>query len=128
MPISFSALCIISCVMRSGGVGEGDGVCASALSGRFVAAKPVAPSSFTKVRRLTFVLRGFLVFFMVVLAADECGSFIHGHHCSCADAWYARSSVFQLYDFCFTKAVDRDDIEVVVFTFGDDGVSLAAQL
>src|SRR5678809_629066 len=118
--------------MRSGGVGDGlgegtgvgDGVCASASSGRFVAAKPAAPragSSFTKLRRSTFVLRGFLFFFMVV-------SFIRGDHRPTADALSARSSVFQLDNFRFTKTVDRNDIEIVVFTFGDDGISLAAQL
>src|SRR5262245_54520434 len=104
MPISFSAWCIISCVMRSGGVGDGlgvgDGVCASASSGRFVAANPAAPragSSFTKLRRSTFVLRGFLFFFML---------FIRGNHRPRANALYARPAVFQLYDFRFTKTVD----------------------
>src|SRR6185503_18363299 len=62
MPISFSAVCIISLVMRGVGVGEGLGVCASASIGSFVAARPAAPmagSSFTKARRVVLV---FLIF------------------------------------------------------------------
>src|SRR5215217_1595845 len=79
MPISFSAWCIISLVMRGAGVGDGegrgvgDGVCASASSGNFDTARPVAPragSSLTKVRLPTFLLlaRVFsaLFFFMVI--------------------------------------------------------------
>src|SRR5438046_1575000 len=57
MPISFSALCIISLVILRDGVGEGDGVgiCARAFNGDFETAKPAAPaagSSLTKLRRL----------------------------------------------------------------------------
>src|SRR2546425_13210759 len=63
MPISFSAVCSISFVMRCGvgdgdgdgkGVGVGVGVCAAAGSERFDAARPAAPSagrSFTNARR-----------------------------------------------------------------------------
>ncbi|HEX6730248.1 MAG TPA: hypothetical protein VF074_09570, partial [Pyrinomonadaceae bacterium] len=68
MPKSFSAVCIISFVMRGAGVGEaageavgeatgvgvGLGVCANDASGRLDAAKPATPSAgnvFTKVRR-----------------------------------------------------------------------------
>src|SRR2546427_12955327 len=70
MPISFSALCIMSLVMRGAGVGdgrgEGDGVgvCASPFSGDFDTASPAAPaagSSLTKLRRLIDVR---CVFFM----------------------------------------------------------------
>src|SRR6185369_12726586 len=74
MPISFSAWCIISFVMRGAGVGDGlgdgdgEGVCASASSGSFEAVRPAAPRagrSFTKVRRST---RGFeLLFFFIGL-------------------------------------------------------------
>src|SRR5690349_22457145 len=120
MPISFSAWCIISLVMRGAGVGEGtgvgEGVWASASSGNFVAAILAAPragSSFTKARRVV------LFFFIVVLAADfadERRSFIH------------RFSVLQLYNFRFAETIDRDNVEVVVFAFGNDRVSLAAQL
>src|SRR5438132_13585088 len=62
MPISFSAWCIISLVMRSGvgdGRGEGEaagvGVWANVVNGDFETASPAAPaagSSFTKLRRL----------------------------------------------------------------------------
>src|SRR5215216_6092127 len=76
MPISFSAWCIISLVMRGVGVGDGlgegtgvgDGVWARASRGNFVAVRPAAPragSSFTKVRLVV------LLFFIVnLLAAD----------------------------------------------------------
>jgi hypothetical protein len=60
-------VCIISLVMRSGGVGEGlgvgEGVCASASMGSFVAARPAAPmagSNFTKARRVVLVFFIFL--------------------------------------------------------------------
>src|SRR5260370_19620976 len=62
MPISFSALCIMSFVMRPGvgdgrgeGRGVGVGVCAIAFKGRFATVNPAAPAagrSLTKVRRL----------------------------------------------------------------------------
>src|ERR1041385_1310934 len=71
MPISFSALCIISLVMRIGvgeglGVGEGVGVavCASAFSGAFEtasAAAPAAGSALTKLRRLIDVRFDFFI-------------------------------------------------------------------
>src|SRR5712691_8324979 len=70
MPISFSALCIMSFVMRPGvgdGRGEGDGVgvgvCATALNGRLATVNPAAPAagrSLTKVRRLMLDLFGLL--------------------------------------------------------------------
>jgi len=58
-------VCIISLVMRGGGVGEGDGdgngvgvgVCASAVTGKLDAANPAAPragKSFTNARRSAF--------------------------------------------------------------------------
>src|SRR5215204_3164874 len=144
IPISFSAWCIISLVMRGAGVGDGlgdgtgvgEGVCARASSGSFVAVRPAAPragSSFTKVRRSTFALRvrGLLFFFMVTLAADLRGErrlFIHGNHRSRANTLRARFSVLQLHDFGFAETIDRDDVEVVVFALGNYRVSLAAQL
>src|SRR5436190_20553332 len=61
-PISFSALCIMSLVMRPGvgdgrgeGIGVGVGVCAIAFNGRFATVSPAAPAagrSLTKARRL----------------------------------------------------------------------------
>ena len=83
MPISFSALCIISLVMRSGvgdGRGEGEaagvGIWANAVNGDFETARPAAPaagSSFTKLRRLMLDL--LLVFgfvsFMLILRINE---------------------------------------------------------
>src|SRR5712691_4241550 len=71
MPISFSALCIMSFVMRPGvgdGRGKGDGVgvgvCATALNGRFATVNPAAPAagrSLTNVRRLIEVRLDFFI-------------------------------------------------------------------
>src|SRR5437763_8417562 len=73
IPISFSALWIISLVIRRGGVGEGRGegdgvgICASAFNGVFDTTRPAAPAagrSLTKLRRV-FDVR--VVFFIDVL-------------------------------------------------------------
>src|SRR5712692_2266126 len=71
MPISFSALCIMSFVMRPGvgdGLGEGSGVgvgvCAIAFNGRLATVNPAAPAagrSLTKVRRLIEVRFDFFI-------------------------------------------------------------------
>src|SRR5262249_34094966 len=82
IPISFSAACIISLVMRSGGVGDGlgegigvgDGGWARASDCPFEATRPTAPSagsSLTKFRRLTFV-RSFLILFFMGQDLQDC--------------------------------------------------------
>src|SRR6185369_6824484 len=78
MPISFSAWCIISLVMRGAGVGDGlgegvgdgDAVCARASNGSFDATRPAAPSAgrlLTKFRLAIFAsfARGVLVFLFI---------------------------------------------------------------
>src|SRR6185369_18092229 len=83
MPISFSAWCIISLVMRGAGVGDGlgegvgdgDAVCARASNGSFDATRPAAPSAgrlLTKFRLAMFAsfARGVLLFLFIVLGSD----------------------------------------------------------
>src|SRR6266568_1508489 len=88
MPISFSASCIMSLVIRIGaGDGRGDGVgvavCASAFSGELETASPAAPAagrSLTKVRRSNaLVSLGLLCpgFFITVLKMISVGSIYH---------------------------------------------------
>src|SRR5215216_3132341 len=71
IPISFSAWCIISLVMRGVGVGDGlgegvgDGVCARASIGNFDAVKPAAPSAGSTLRNFRLLFE--VLFFFIVL-------------------------------------------------------------
>lgn len=98
------------------GTGVGVGVCADVSRGSFVAVIPATPSagsSFTKERRVV------LVFFIVL--------FVHRNHRSSANTLRARFAVLDLQNLRFAKPVDRDDVEVVVFTFGNRRIRVTAQ-
>src|SRR5260370_16248619 len=126
MPISFSALCIMSLVMRGAGVGdgrgEGDGVgvCASAFSGDFDTASPAAPaagSSLTKLRRLMRSLFDFDLFIESSLFTSRDRSLrelLLWNHDAAAYACKARLPVFHLHDLRLARAIDGDDEKIVV--------------
>src|SRR2546426_2471744 len=153
IPINFSALCIISLVMRGTGVGDGDGegrgvgvgVCAAAGNERLDETSPAAPtagSSFTNVRRstppasrLTLSLSGrfdpgcFL--FIAPPNENSCG----------LNRWYnalrnhgvasttnrTRTSILDLQNPGVAEFVDRHDKHVVKFVLRNDWKTAPAE-
>src|SRR5256885_6467074 len=130
MPISFSALCIISFVTRSGdgdGRGEGEatgvGVWARALNGDFEATRPAAPaagSNFTKLRRLIDIR---FCFFMEVssnlmIRITSVSSVVEFHLETLTTEDTEKSltwtSVLHLHNLRLACSVDSHDEEIVV--------------
>src|SRR6266404_6539954 len=141
-PISFSALCIMSFVMRPGvgdgrgeGIGVGVGVWAIAFKGRFATVNPAAPAagrSLTKARRL--MPRFFCAgpgFFITILKVDSMirslslavlkrRPVLLTAHCPLS---LRRRAVLHLHNFRFAGSIDGYDVQVVVFAFRNCWVS-----